>query len=285
MATTPSDHAGAAETLTTGLGYYSLGLGAALLAAPGRLNHLIGVRDDPRSRLWTRFVGVQELSAAAGILAQRRPVEWLWGRTAADVLHLTMLARARQRRAKAPRRLAGAIASVAGTFAIDAYTSARMTSDPQATRRGASVHGKATITVRSTGEEAQRRWREFAQAGGGLARLAPVEVLDEHPGRSTGFRSTDPDASGVAVFVDAPGGRGTEIHVDLEYGAPGGPVGRAVMKVSGDDPLQMVQDDLRRFKQLVETGEVVRSEGAPTGHSARLQPKQRPAQPLEPANA
>jgi uncharacterized membrane protein len=65
----------------------------------------------------------------------------------------------------------------------------------------------------------------------------------------------------------------------------GGSLGAAVQKVTGDEPLQVVQDDLRRFKQLVETGEIARSDGAPTGHSAKLQPKQRPAQPLEHATA
>src|SRR5437868_907346 len=78
--------------LTTGLGWFSLGLGAAQLVAPGQVNRAIGVQDDATSRLWQRAVGVQELGAAAGIFAQRRPVEVLWARTGADVVHLTMLA-------------------------------------------------------------------------------------------------------------------------------------------------------------------------------------------------
>jgi hypothetical protein len=257
MTTTASEHDGRAPKLTTGLGYFSLGLGAAQLLAPGRVNRLIGVHDDAESRFWQRLVGAQELSAAAGILTQRRPLEWLWGRTAADVLHLTMLTRAR-RRAMSSSRLAGTAAWVLGTFAADAYASVRMTADRQAIREGSSVHAKASITVGQAKEDVQRGWREFAGP-------------------------TDPRT--VAVFVDAPGGRGTEIHLDLEYDVPGGAVGSAVKKVAGSDPLQRARDDLRRFKQLAETGEVVRSDGAPTGHSAKLQPKQRPAQPVEHANA
>jgi len=42
-----------------------------------------------------------------------------------------------------------------------------------------------------------------------------------------------------------------------------------------------VKDDLRRFKQVMETGEVVRSEGSPEGQNARRHLKQRPAQPPE----
>lgn len=271
--------------LTTGLGYFSLGLGTMQLLVPDRVNRLIGVRDDAGSRFWQRVVGVQELSAAAGIFTQRRPVEWLWGRTAADVLHLSLLARSLRGRAVAPSRVAGAMGSVVGTFALDAYASARMTSDPQATRKEAPVQCNASITISGTREEVQRGWQEFERSGGPHVRLGPIETVQEQLGSSTEFRTTDPSATGIARFVDAPGRRGTEIHLELEYEVPAGAVGAAVKKVVGDDPHQMAQDDLRRFKQLVETGEVVRSEGAPTGHSARLQPKQRPAQPLEHANA
>jgi uncharacterized membrane protein len=150
------------------------------------------------------------------------------------------------------------------------------------------MNAKATITVGLPREEAQRRWRQFEEQPDAAARLGPIEVLQEATGRTTGWRSAegaDVDCSGVAVFTDAPGDRGTEIHLDLEYGVTGGPVGAAVKKVAGDDPHQLAQDDLRRFKQLVEAGEIARSDGAPMGSSAEAQPKQRPAQPAEPANA
>jgi uncharacterized membrane protein len=88
----------------------------------------------------------------------------------------------------------------------------------------------------------------------------------------------------MALFVDAPGDRGTEIHLELEYEVTGGAVGAAVKKVIGDEPLQMAKDDLRRFKQLVEVGEVVRSDGTPEGPSAEAYAHQRPAQPVESVN-
>ncbi|MEA2356862.1 MAG: hypothetical protein QOI62_122 [Solirubrobacteraceae bacterium] len=283
----PRDHSGDAATLATELGWFSLGLGTAQLLAPGRVNRAIGVRDDPRSRFWQRVVGVQELTAAAGILGRRRPVEWLWARTAGDVVHLAMLARAlRGGRGEQPARVEAAMASVVGCFAADAYASTRMTSDPQATREGHPMKAKASITVGKPRDEAQRRWREFEQQPGDASRLGPIEVLEETPGRVRWRTIGDAEAkaSGVAVFTDAPGDRGTEIHLELEYEVPGGAVGAALKKVTGDDPLQLAKDDLRRFKQLVETGEIARSDGAPTGHSAKLQPKQRPAQPVEYAN-
>jgi uncharacterized membrane protein len=81
-------------------------------------------------------------------------------------------------------------------------------------------------------------------------------------------------------FTPAPGDRGTEIHVDLEHGAPGGKLGEAVLKLTGREPLSKVKDDLRRFKQHVETGVIPRSDGSPEGELAERKLKQRPAQPL-----
>jgi uncharacterized membrane protein len=88
--------------------------------------------------------------------------------------------------------------------------------------------------------------------------------------------------TGAAVtFREAPGDRGTEIHVDLGSDASRGKVGAAVEKLRGSGPLAKAKDDLRHFKQLVETGEIARSEGAPEGERAERKLKQRPAQPLE----
>ena len=83
------------------------------------------------------------------------------------------------------------------------------------------------------------------------------------------------------TFADAPGDRGTEIHVDLERTSKAGKLGEAVQKVTGSEPLAKAMDGLRRFKQQVETGEVARSEGAPEGEQAERKLKQRPAQPLD----
>lgn len=91
---------------------------------------------------------------------------------------------------------------------------------------------------------------------------------------------SDVDTSGEVLFVPAPGGRGTEVHVTLRFDMPGGPLGRALATYFGDDPSQALDDDLRRFKQVMETGEVVRSEGAPWGKRARKEFPQRPARPL-----
>jgi uncharacterized membrane protein len=82
------------------------------------------------------------------------------------------------------------------------------------------------------------------------------------------------------AFSDAPGDRGTEIHVDLERSAPGGKLGGMVKKLTGAKARAKTMDDLRRFKQQVETGVIARSDGTPEGELAGRKLKQRPAQPL-----
>ena len=86
--------------------------------------------------------------------------------------------------------------------------------------------------------------------------------------------------AGTVWFVPAPDGVSTEVHVVLGYDIPGGTVGKAVAKYFGEEPHQQLDDDLRRLKQVLETGEVVRSDGAPWGKRARKEFPQRPAQPL-----
>ncbi len=94
------------------------------------------------------------------------------------------------------------------------------------------------------------------------------------------------DGADAAVhFAEAPGDRGTEIHVDLEQRAPGGKLGELVQKVTGTEPLAKVKDDLRRFKQHVETGVIARSDAVPEGELAERKLGQRPAQPLDEAEA
>jgi uncharacterized membrane protein len=81
-------------------------------------------------------------------------------------------------------------------------------------------------------------------------------------------------------YAPAPGDRGTEVRVSLGKSAGGGVLGRAAAAVVGADPQRQLDDALRRFKQLVEAGEVIRSEGSPGGTDAKQQRKQRPAEPM-----
>ena len=120
------------------------------------------------------------------------------------------------------------------------------------------MSSKATITVLGAPEEIRRLW----------------DTSEYRPSYAI-------EAAEAISFLPAPGDRGTEIHVDLEKGAPGNRIGELVQKVTGAVPLARVKDDLRHFKQVVETGEVPRSEGSPEGERVERKLKQRPAQPLK----
>jgi uncharacterized membrane protein len=120
------------------------------------------------------------------------------------------------------------------------------------------MSNRAAITVYRSREDVQRLWH------------SPDYRPDYIDGAQAGV-----------TFKDAPGDRGTEIHVDLEHEAPAGKLGDIVQKVTGAAPLAKVKDDLRRFKQQVETGVIARSDAVPEGELAERKLKQRPAQPLE----
>ena len=70
---------------------------------------------------------------------------------------------------------------------------------------------------------------------------------------------------GIVRFVPAPGGRGTEVKVELEYEPIAGLLGAAVAKLFGEEPNQQVEDDIRRFKQVMEAGEIPTTDGQPKG--------------------
>ena len=86
---------------------------------------------------------------------------------------------------------------------------------------------------------------------------------------------------GAPALPPAPGDRGTEVRVELEYAAPGGAIGATIAKLFGEEPGQRVGADLRHFKQVMEAGEVVYSEATvhdhphparpPDGHTERRQ--------------
>ena len=86
---------------------------------------------------------------------------------------------------------------------------------------------------------------------------------------------SDDDAQ--VSFAPAPGDRGTEVRVVLPD-APEG-LGEKVAAVMGVDAQRDLDDALRQFKQLLETGEIARSDGSPTGTDATAQRSQQPAQP------
>ena len=95
-----------------------------------------------------------------------------------------------------------------------------------------------------------------------------AEIINDVPDEMIAWRSlegSDVDNAGSVHFKDAPGGRGTVVSVELQYNPPGGTVGAWVAKLFGEEPDQQIAEDLRRFKQLLEAGEIATTEGQPKG--------------------
>jgi uncharacterized membrane protein len=106
------------------------------------------------------------------------------------------------------------------------------------------------------------RWVAKGPAGKNVEWEA--EIINEIPNELIGWRSiegSEVDNAGSVHFTPATGGRGTEVKVILRYDPPAGKFGARVSKLLGEDPAINVQEDLRRLKMLIETGEIATIEG------------------------
>jgi uncharacterized membrane protein len=169
------------------------------------------------------------------------------------------------------------------------------------------LHVSKSITVRRPREEVYRFWRDLenlprfmrhlqavtsgsdgrshwiARAPAGQRVEWDAEIVDEQEYERLSWRTlegSDIRHEGTVQFRDAPADRGTEVDVELHYEPPAGNVGAAVAKLFGEEPSQQIRDDLRRCKQVMETGEVTLSEGSLEGTgegAARERPAQAPA--------
>ena len=244
------------DPLALFLGWFSIGLGSAQLTAPRIVCKLIGAQTDGAAPRLMRLMGLRELTQGTGILVRPRPTMWLWSRVAGDLVDLSLLALtgARNRRL----RTAFAVANVVAVTIPDVYES-RFLSRKKGPARSGMIVQKA-VTINRPRHDVEQAW---------LAWTDLHAKLEERRARVS--------------FADAPGNRGTELIVQFDHDPPAGDLGAVAQKLTGKDLATQLADDLRRFKQQVETGEVVRSDSTPDGHRLTQHLRQRAAQPLEEA--
>ncbi len=293
--------------LASTLGWFSTGLGLAQVAAPAAVNRLAGLDDNSARRALMRAMGIRELASGVGILSRRRPTGWLWARVMGDAIDVTLLGAALRAKGNRRSRVAMATAAVVGVTVLDVVASTRTSGSDGRVAEDEPMEGKAVTTINVPPEEAYRLWRDpenlavfmdhlesvrttgerqshwVAHGPAGTTVEWDAEIVEDVPGELIAWRSlegSDVDNAGRVRFVPAAKGRGTEVSVELRYAAPGGAVGATVAKLLGEEPSQQVKDDLRRLKQVLETGEVVRSDGNPGGTRALGQVRQRAAQPV-----
>lgn len=155
--------------------------------------------------------------------------------------------------------------------------------------RGDTLVGR-TVTVDRPRSELYAAWRDFARLPDFMENLRSVEILsdtrsrwtvkapgeanltfeteitEDVPGEVIAWQSTE-DApvpnSGRVTFRDAPGGRGTQVELRIAYDPPGGAVGQMAAKLFQREPNIQARRELKRFKQLMEAGEIATAEPGP----------------------
>ncbi len=157
---------------------------------------------------------------------------------------------------------------------------------------GHGVKVEKSITIDRAPEELYRSWRNFDYLPHIMSHLERVDVTGPYQSHwvargplgarfewdaeiythrlneMISWRSlpgSEVDTAGSVHFTPAPGGRGTEVKVVLKYDPPAGKAGAAVAGMFLQSPGEQIKDDLRRFKQLMETGEIPTTEGQPRG--------------------
>lgn len=166
------------------------------------------------------------------------------------------------------------------------------------------IHVKKTVTIDKSPAELYSFWRNFenlpqfmnhlesvkttgektshwvAKAPLGSSVEWDAEVTSDIPNERIGWKSAeiaDVPNAGVVEFRPT-SNRGTEVIVTLTYEPPAGKIGSLVAKLFGEEPSQQVAEDLRRFKQLMESGEIITVEGQSSGREPMPNPKTKSAQ-------
>ncbi len=301
-----SDRSGAATApLVKAIAGASFGLGLGELVAPGKVAAIAGVDDTRRSRRVIRALGARECGHWAALLGGSDKL--VWTRVAGDVLDVALLLAGVAARGPGRRRRGAISAAVLGGIgAVDLYAALRAGRDGGGRHAGAAHHRsvRAAVTVHRPPEDVYRYWRDLENLPSFMYHLesvtagadgrshwvanAPVgqpvqwdaQITEDEPNKRIAWQSLPGSSIQNGGSVEfTPVVDGTEVRVKIGYQMPGGALGKAAATLLGESPDQQINDDLRRFKQILETGQVLRSDGSPEGTAAGRQLRQQAAQP------
>lgn len=290
--------------LVKGLGAASLGLGLSEILVPSKVADASGIDDTGRSRAVLRALGIRECAHGAALLFG--PNKLVWTRVAGDILDVSLLAAAlaKSNHPRRGRRGTASLVALAVVGGADLYAALRTMHNG-----GRHAHGsphrslRAAVTVRRSPEDVYRFWRNLENlpsfmhhlqsvtesgdrshwvANGPIGRSVEwdAQITDDEPNKRIAWQSlpgSSVEHGGSVEFTPSPDSRSTEVRVRVGYRLPGGVIGKAAATALGESPEQQVSDDLRRFKQILETGQIMRSDGSPDGAAANRQMHQQPA--------
>jgi uncharacterized membrane protein len=278
-----------AERRARTLGYFSLALGVAQLTLSGPLARLIGLKDTARSRRALRAIGAREIASGIGLLARQPSPGPVWSRVAGDAVDLALLGTSLSDNPASRVRLLAVSAAVAGITTLDVLSAARLSRHEAVQKLALPVHVVRSITINRPPETVYHFWRDLenlprfmahlesvrknedgtsvwrAKAPAGLSIEWQAEITLDRPNESLAWRSLEGASvpnRGVVRFKPGPAGRGTEVLVELKYDPPGGALSAAIAKLFGEEPGQQIAGDLRRLKQVLETGSIVHSDAS-----------------------
>jgi len=297
------------ESLADFLGVFSLGLGMAQVIAPQMMSKICGIKDAEGNASLMRALGAREISSGIAILSRQQPEKAVWSRVAGDAIDLAMLGKVMANPENDRGRTLFAAANVLAVTALDVMCAKQLSKQPMTIANAGADQGiirtKRSITVNRPVEEVYGFWRNFENLPQFMRHLesvtvtgdkrshwkakAPVgktvewdaDTLEDRPNELISWRSvegSDIYNAGSVRFMRAPGNRGTEIRVELEYDPPLGKLGSKVAMLWREEPGQQVMDDLRHFKQVMETGEIVFSDATKQRGMHPAQPDEKPVQ-------
>lgn len=151
-----------------------------------------------------------------------------------------------------------------------------------------------TVTIGRPAQELYDEWRDFTRFPSFMENVESVEKLDtkrsrwtiraplgsavelvtritsDQPGKSIAWESepdSDIETEGRVEFIEAPPGRGTYVRLTQRYSPPGGRIGKGLAKLFQREPKIQARRDLKRFKSLMETGEIA-TNASPSGRAS-----------------
>ena len=298
------------ESLADFLGFFSIGLGLAQVLAPKGMSKVCGVADADGNAPLMRLMGFREISHGIAILSRQQPEKAVWSRVVGDTLDLAMLGKTMANPENNRAMTLFATANVLAVTALDVTCAKQLSMQPKTIANEGADEGiirtKRSITIQRPVEEVYSFWRDFQNLPRFMVHLESVMVTgdgrshwkakapagqsvewdatttEDVPNERISWRSDEGAPvfnAGTVHFRAAPGNRGTEVRVELEYDPPFGKLGSKVAMLFREEPGQQVQDDLRHLKQVMETGDIVVSDATkdkgphaaqPDGHGVTI---------------
>jgi uncharacterized membrane protein len=290
------------EQLSKGLGWFSIGLGLAELVTPKLVANIAGFPG--KNTIITQMFGLREITSGLAILSSgKAPATGIWSRVVGDALDIGTLGIGLVSPGTNKAAVLFATANVLAVTALDILCAQRLSKRRGDITESGDIIVERSIFINRPPEDLYRYWHNFerlpsfmehllsvetigdgrsrwtAKAPAGTTVTWEAEVLEDRPNEFISWRSLPGSVvanRGTVRFERAPAGRGTYMKVRIEYSSIGGVLGAGVARLFREEPLPQLKDDLRRFKQIIEIGEIVRSDGSPRGNG---QIRQHPGQP------